>query len=286
MAERRMFAKTIVLSDAFLDMPLSARCLYFTLGMLADDDGFVNSPKSIMRQCGACEDDIKILLAKKFILSFESGVIVIKHWRINNYLRNDRYTETKCTEEKKQLEIKKNGSYTIGIPCGIPCGIPSIGIPSIGKDSIDKVSIDKVSIDKCRIDKDSIVDVVVEEPEIVEETTTTTTTTPILDEKQKLYGPYGNVCLYERQYNLLLGTCASQKLLDELIEAFSEKIEEGKEERYKADLPNAHYIRLLKYLKQRRMYPDKFRSATESKSRAAEATDKWYEEMKGRINGT
>ena len=127
MAERRMFAKTIVLSDAFLDMPLSARCLYFTLGMLADDDGFVNSPKSIMRQAGASMDDLKILLAKKFVLDFESGVIVIKHWRINNYLRSDRYTETKYIEEKQHLEVDKNGTYHIGVSNdGIPTGIPSL----------------------------------------------------------------------------------------------------------------------------------------------------------------
>lgn len=106
-----MFAKTIVLSDAFLDMPLSARCLYFTLGMVADDDGFVNNPKSIMRQCGAQEDDMKILLAKKFLLAFESGVIVIKHWRINNYLQKDRITPTKYIEEKSTLQIEENGSY-------------------------------------------------------------------------------------------------------------------------------------------------------------------------------
>lgn len=135
MAERRMFAKSIVLSDAFLDMPASARCLYFTLSMFADDDGFVNTPKGIMRQCGACEDDLKILLIKKFLLAFETGVIVIKHWRINNYLRKDRYIETKYVEEKKHLKINENGSYTLG-------GTP-VGIPSIDKDSIDKVSIGK-----------------------------------------------------------------------------------------------------------------------------------------------
>lgn len=129
-----MFAKTIVLSDAFLDMPLSARCLYFTLGMFADDDGFVNSPKGIMRQCGASEDDLKVLLLKRFLLAFDSGVIVIKHWRINNYLRNDRYVETKYTDEKAMLSIDQNGAYT-------DSGIPNSGIPSIGKDSIDKVSI-------------------------------------------------------------------------------------------------------------------------------------------------
>lgn len=145
MAERRMFAKTIVLSDAFLDMPMSARCLYFTLGMLADDDGFVNAPRSIMRQCGASDDDMKLLLAKKFVLLFDSGVIVIKHWRINNYLRNDRYVETKYTEEKATLELDKNGAYTSGIPGGIPTGIPNNGIPSIGKDRIGK---DRLGEDK------------------------------------------------------------------------------------------------------------------------------------------
>ena len=129
-----MFAKTIVLSDAFLDMPLSARALYMTLGMVADDDGFVNNPRSIMRQCGASVDDMNVLLSKKFILSFDSGVIVIKHWRINNYLRSDRYQQTKYLEERNMLSVEENGSYTIGIPTGIP----SIGKPSIDKDSIDK----------------------------------------------------------------------------------------------------------------------------------------------------
>ena len=112
MAERRMFAKTIVLSDAFLDLPLSARCLYFTLGMLADDDGFVNSPKSVMRQVGASTDDLNLLLAKRFILAFESGVIVIKHWRIHNYIQKDRYKSSKYLEEKASLAIDDNGAYT------------------------------------------------------------------------------------------------------------------------------------------------------------------------------
>jgi hypothetical protein len=107
-----MFAKTIVLSDAFLDMPLSARCLYFTLGMLADDDGFVNSPKSIMRQAGASSDDLNLLMAKRFILAFDSGVIVIKHWRIHNYIQKDRYKESKYMEEKATLMIDQNGAYT------------------------------------------------------------------------------------------------------------------------------------------------------------------------------
>lgn len=143
MAERRMFAKTIVLSDAFLDMPMSARCLYFTLGMLADDDGFVNAPRSIMRQCGSSEDDMRILISKKFVLEFESGVIVIKHWRINNYLRNDRYVETKYVKEKALLVVDEKGGYKPSEASGIPPGIPSIGIPRLGKDSIGKDSINR-----------------------------------------------------------------------------------------------------------------------------------------------
>ena len=149
MAERRMFAKSIVLSDAFLDMPLGARCLYMTMGMMADDDGFVNNAKTIIRITGATEDDLKVLIAKKFILPFEDGVIVIKHWRINNYLRNDRYQETKYIEDKANLLIDKNGAYTFNDD-GIPDGIPNNGIPSIGKDSIGKVSIDKDSIDNIK----------------------------------------------------------------------------------------------------------------------------------------
>jgi len=148
MAERRMFAKSIVLSDAFLDMPLSSRCLYFTLSMLADDDGFVNSPKSIMRQCGASQDDMSVLLQKKFVLPFDSGVIVIRHWRINNYLRSDRYTETKCLDEKEQLVVDKTGAYEFGIPGGIPGGIPSINnnITLSNTTLIDK-PIDKKNVD-------------------------------------------------------------------------------------------------------------------------------------------
>lgn len=139
MAERRMFAKTIVLSDAFLDMPVGARCLYMTMGMLADDDGFINAPRAIMRQCGATDDDMRVLLAKKFVLPFDNGVIVIKHWRINNYLRNDRYQETKYMEQKELLKIDENGAYTWKDDPGIPIPVypdkVSIGKVSIGKDN-------------------------------------------------------------------------------------------------------------------------------------------------------
>lgn len=107
-----MFAKTIIGSDAFLDMPQSTQALYFHLSMRADDDGFVNSPKSIMRLVGCKDDDLKILCSKKFIIPFDSGIVVIKHWKIHNYIAKDRYTETKYKKERDSLSIDENGSYT------------------------------------------------------------------------------------------------------------------------------------------------------------------------------
>lgn len=111
MAERRMFAKTIIDSDAFLDMPVTARLLYYDLSMRADDDGFVNSPKKIMRMIGASQDDLSILGLRKFIIPFETGVVVIKHWKIHNYIRKDTYNETKYKEEKAELELDENNAY-------------------------------------------------------------------------------------------------------------------------------------------------------------------------------
>lgn len=148
MAERRMFAKTIVTSDAFLDMPLSARCLYFTLGMLADDDGFVNNPKSIMRQVGASQDDLNLLLVKRFILAFDSGVIVIKHWRIHNYIRNDRYKETKYMEEKSVLCIDEKGAYTE--KDDLVYQVDTVGIPLVSKMDT-QVRLGKASLGKASL---------------------------------------------------------------------------------------------------------------------------------------
>ena len=107
-----MFTQKIIDSDAFLDMPLSTQSLYFHLNMRADDDGFVNNPKKVQRMIGATEDDLKLLTAKRFILCFDNGVIVIKHWRMHNLLRKDRYTETQYVEQLKCLKIKENGAYT------------------------------------------------------------------------------------------------------------------------------------------------------------------------------
>jgi len=108
-----MIAKTIIDSDAFLDMPQSTQLLYFHLAMRGDDDGFVNKPKTIMRITGASDDDIKLLIAKKFIIPFESGVVVIKHWKIHNYIQKDRYKETKYKDEKAMLELDNNKAYRL-----------------------------------------------------------------------------------------------------------------------------------------------------------------------------
>ena len=113
MANKRMFNIKIVDSDAFLDMPLSTQALYFHLNMRADDDGFVGNPKRIQRLIGASEDDLKILIAKRFLLVFEDSVIVIKHWRIHNTIKNDRYNKTLYIEELNQLKIKENKAYTL-----------------------------------------------------------------------------------------------------------------------------------------------------------------------------
>ena len=150
MAERRMFAKTIIDSDAFLDMPMSTQCLYFHLSMRADDEGFLNNPKKIQRMIGASEDDLRILLSKRFILAFDSGVIVIKHWKIHNWIRSDRITPTVYQDERSQLEIKDNGAYTtcqqdvrqLSDTCQ-PSGSEASPQYSIGKDSKGKDSLEE-----------------------------------------------------------------------------------------------------------------------------------------------
>ena len=138
MADRRMFSKTIIDSDAFLDMPLSTQALYFHLSMRADDEGFVGNPRKVMRMIGASEDDLKILIMKRFILTFDSGIVVIKHWKIHNYIQNDRFKSTTYLEEKATLELdgkkayteRKDDVYTLDTQ-------DRLGKDSIGKDSIE-----------------------------------------------------------------------------------------------------------------------------------------------------
>lgn len=150
MAERRMFAKTIIDSDAFIDMPLSTQALYFHLSMRADDDGFINNARKIQRMIGASDDDMKVLWMKRFIIPFESGVVVIKHWKIHNYIRNDRYKPTVYAEEKAMLTSKENGAYTevdtVGIPSDNQAVYQMDTQVRLDKDSIDKDSLGKVSV--------------------------------------------------------------------------------------------------------------------------------------------
>ena len=176
MAERRMFAKTIVDSDAFLDMPLSTQVLYFHLSMRADDDGFINNPKKIQRMVGCADDDLKLLIAKNFIIPFDSGVVVIKHWRIHNFIRNDRYKETVYQEEKAMLDTKGNKAYTLCQPSGIPNGYQMDTQYRLGKDSLE-------------LGKDSLDEDMSDEP-----------TKPT----RHKYGEYKNVLLSDEDYAKLI----------------------------------------------------------------------------------
>ena len=138
-----MFAKTIIDSDAFIDMPLSTQALYFHLSMRADDDGFINNPKKIQRMIGASDDDLKVLVMKRFIIPFDSGIVVIKHWKIHNYIQKDRYKPTVYAEEKRMIETKGNGAYTECIQ-----DVSKVETQvSIGKDSSVKDSIVEGSVD-------------------------------------------------------------------------------------------------------------------------------------------
>ena len=143
MADRRMFSKTIIDSDAFLDMPLSSQALYFHLSMRADDEGFINNPKKIQRMIGASDDDLKILIGKNFLIPFESGIVVVKHWRIHNYIQSDRFKKTVYTEEREQLTVKDNKAYTLNNQPCIQDGYTMDTQVRLGKVSLDKDSIDK-----------------------------------------------------------------------------------------------------------------------------------------------
>lgn len=195
MAERRMFAKTIIDSDSFLDMPLSAQALYFHLSMRADDDGFINNPKKIQRMVGCADDDMRLLVAKAFIIPFESGVVVIKHWRINNYIRNDRYKPTNYTEEMAQLQVKENGAYTEKLPLGIPNGYQMDTQVRLGKvrDIKEKDSLTRVEKER-QPDK------------------------PSSPSPKHKYGAYKNVLLTEKEYQTLIELQDGEKAIEFLSE--------------------------------------------------------------------
>lgn len=173
MAERRMFTKKITDSDTFIEMSSAAQALYFHLNQGADDDGFNNQIQIAMLKAHASTDDLKILMAKNYVIRFESGVIVIKHWRMHNTLRKDRYTPTNFQEELAQLGIKENGAYTLG------CQVVAERLP-------------QVSIVKESIVKDSI----------VEENISSPTPSPKNPPRHK-YGMYNNVLLSDEDMEKL-----------------------------------------------------------------------------------
>lgn len=144
MASRRMFSKDVVCSDRFLDMPASAQALYFQYGLEADDDGFVSAPKKILRLTNASDDDLKILVAKGFLIPFDSGVVVIRDWKINNYLRRDRYTPTRFKEEFEQLDTIDDRYQLHVLAVGIPDDNHVVDMRDtqvrLGKDSIQSNS--------------------------------------------------------------------------------------------------------------------------------------------------
>ena len=190
MAEKRMFTQKIIDSDAFLDMPLSTQALYFHLNMRADDDGFINNPKRIQRTIGASEDDLKLLIAKRFVICFESGVIVIKHWRMHNTLRKDRYNPTQYQDEYAALEIKDNNAYTERA-----AALPEVATtwqPN-GNQTATQYSIDKYSKDKRSIVEDSISDTGVSEAP----------SPPSKKPVKHKYGEYKNVLLTDEELDKL-----------------------------------------------------------------------------------
>ena len=205
MAQRRVFSLKIVNSDAFVDMPSSAQALYFHLGMRADDDGFVN-PKGIMRLINSSDDDLLVLLGKRFILKFDNGVIVIKHWLIHNNVQKDRYYPTLYTEEKKLLMLKDNKAYT-------EC------IQNVNK-MLTEPNLTKLNLTKPR-----------------EKKSEASSLTPVKKEEKKKYGEFKNVLLTDEEYVKL--TLKFKDSLSSLIERLSSYVA-SKGRRY-----SSHYATLL-----------------------------------------
>jgi hypothetical protein len=180
-----MFTMKIVDSDAFLEMPMSTQALYFHLNMRADDDGFVNNPKRIQRMVGASDDDLKMLLARRFILGFENGIVVIKHWRMHNLLRKDRYNPTQYIEEKSMLAVKEDGAYTEKDECLATTWQPN------GNQVATQYSIGKYSKVKDSVVEDSIGEDASASP------------SPSKPVRHK-YGEYKNVLLSDEEYEKLV----------------------------------------------------------------------------------
>lgn len=258
-----MFAKTIIDSDTFLDMPLSTQALYFHLSMRADDDGFINNPKKIQRIVGASDDDLKILIGKRFLIPFESGIVVIKHWRIHNYIQNDRYKETIYTEEKSQLTLKKNKSYTLDlseVKCiqdvsKVDTKLKNNKVQEIqqnqGFDAMYTECIQNGDTGKARIGKDSI-----GKDSIGEYMPDVPSDTPTPKESKHKFGEYKHVLLKNTELESLNKDYGEQMTLD-CIKFLDEYIE-MKGAKYKS-----HYLAIRKWVvdavkeQQRKAQPQK-----------------------------
>ena len=158
MAQKRMFDKVVTTSDDFLELSAEAQCLYFHMGMLADDDGLSKNYRSYMKLVGATNEDLQSLIDKSFIYKFDSDVIAIKHWKINNTVRNDRYRPTIFQNEFSRLDIADNNEYIMLDTNGIPDGNQMDTKNSIDKNSKDKISKEKNSLEKKREEKNNIVE--------------------------------------------------------------------------------------------------------------------------------
>lgn len=242
MADKRMFSKTIVDSDAFLDMPQTTQLLYFHLAMRADDDGFINNPKSIMRNVKCSEDDLKLLAIKKFIIPFESGVVVIKHWKIHNYISTDRYKETKYKEEKATLSLDENKAYTQKEVSYTECIQPVYELDTqvrLGKDRIDKDSIGKIS-----------------------------------KEQKHKYGAYQHVLLADDEINKLINELGNE-LYTKCIAYLDEYIEmKG----YKA---KSHYLCIKKWVVDAVKEKDQKKTKNQQPNDFAKDMEEWANEREG-----
>ena len=208
MAERRMFSKTIIDSDMFLDMPLSTQALYFHLSMRADDEGFINNPKKIQRMIGASDDDMKVLIAKQFIIPFDSGIVVIKHWRIHNYIQKDRFKPTIYENEKSYI-TEKNGIYDLNKISNVSEMYPTCIQNGYQMDTQDRIGKDSIG-------KDSIAS--------VEASPTTELTTPTNTKQKEVkhkHGEYLHVLLTDKQYTSLV-----ERYGQTIIDGYIQKIDE------------------------------------------------------------
>ncbi len=195
MAERRMFAKSVIDSDVFLDMPATTQVLYFHLAMRADDDGFVSNPKRIERMVGCSDDDLNLLILKKFIIPFDSGIVVIKHWKIHNYIQKDRYKETAYKEEKALLSLDENNTYTLENDSCIQNGYSLDTQVRLGKDRLGK------SKDRIELEEDS-------EPDGSAPTPSKPATI------RHKYGEYKHVLLTDEQHSKLVEDFGESRIKD------------------------------------------------------------------------